>query len=234
MKQLIFNNIVAKDLGLIVVEGADETLSQEVYDTIKVEGRNGSLIVNKGYYEDIKKTFTLTTIEHFEEDEIPQMVQKIKDFLLNVEDNRLFYTYEDRYNIVKKVVVEDIATSLEKFGDVEVTFICEPFYYVEEYDIERREELFTYTNKGDLESYPKITIYGVGDITLTVNDTKMEIGNVSMSVIIDSKLLMCYDENGIKNKEVTGNYPTLDIGENTISIDGSFNKITIEPRTVYK
>ena len=117
MKQLVFNNIISSDLGIVVVEGSPEILTQEVYKKIDVEGRNGSLIVNQGYYKDIEKKFLLTTVEHFEEDEIPDMIQKVKDWLFNIEDSRLLYSHPDRYNIVKKVVTGDIKTSLEEYGD---------------------------------------------------------------------------------------------------------------------
>ena len=237
MKQLVFNNIISSDLGIVVVEGSPEILTQEVYKKIDVEGRNGSLIVNQGYYKDIEKKFLLTTVEHFEEDEIPDMIQKVKDWLFNIEDSRLLYSHPDRYNIVKKVVTGDIKTSLEEYGDFEVTFICEPFYYAVEYEIESKETEMTLYNYGDFESYPKIEIYGnAKNLMLNINAQQMVINSVTNYIEIDSKLMIVRDKIGNKLMATTGEFPTLSKDENIITITGvtDFEKVVITPRTIYR
>ena len=234
MKKLIFNNIVAKDLGFIVTASSSEILTQEVFEEVEVEGRNGSLMINKGYYPSITREFSITTIEHFEDDEIPALIGKIKDWLFNITDSRLFYAYEDRYHIVQKVVVEDIQTSLEEFGDFIVKFICEPFLYLVEADLDLNKSM-TYANTGDFPSYPNVTIYGNGDITFTINDNSFSIKNVAISVNIDSKLMACVDSEGNnKLQDMTGDFLTLDKEDNMISWSGNITRVIITPRTIFR
>ena len=52
-KKLIFNNICSEELGIIVVEGPPEVLAQEEYEEIIIEGRNGTLIENKGTFPNV-------------------------------------------------------------------------------------------------------------------------------------------------------------------------------------
>nr|WP_295574180.1 phage tail domain-containing protein [uncultured Intestinibacter sp.] len=234
-KKLIFNNICSEELGIIVVEGPPEVLAQEEYEEIIIEGRNGTLIENKGTFPNIEKSFILTTIDL--DQDIDLMVEKIKTWLFNIKDNKLLYAIPNRYNIVKKVIIdEDIKTTFEEYGDFTVKFICEPFYYdLLKKDITVTEKETKVYNNGDFNSSPIIIIYGTGDLQLTINNTTVQINNVDERVLLDSKLFLCLDkDNNNKSIDMIGNFPTLDIGENTITWVGNITKLDISPRIIYR
>lgn len=234
MRKLIFNNICSEEIGIIVVEGPPEILAQEEYEEIEVEGRNGNLIVNKGTYKDIEKGFLLTTIDLDLDIEI--IIEKIKKWLFEIKDNKLLYAIDNKYNIVKKVIMEeDIKTSFEEYGDFKVKFLCEPFYYkLNEKPIILTTQGNVY-NDGDFESEPCIKIYGTGDIQLTIGSTTVQINDVVDSVTLDSKLLLCLDADGNnKSIDMIGNFPLLTQGNNAISWIGTVTKIEILPRTAYR
>lgn len=234
-KKLIFNNICSEELGIIVVEGPPEVLAQEEYEEIIIEGRNGTLIENKGTFPNVEKSFILTTIDL--DQDIDLIIEKIKIWLFNIKDNKLLYAIPNRYNIVKKVVIEeDIKTTFEEYGDFKIKFLCEPFYYnLLEKDITITEKGTKFYNKGDFNSNPKIVIYGTGDLQLTINDTTVQINNVDERVLLDSKLFLCLDkDNNNKSIDMIGNFPTLDIGENTITWVGNITKLDISPRIIYR
>ena len=234
-KKLRFNNICSEELGIIVVEGPPEVLAQEEYEEIIIEGRNGTLIENKGTFPNIEKSFILTTIDL--DQDIDLMVEKIKTWLFNIKDNKLLYAIPNRYNIVKKVIIdEDIKTTFEEYGDFTVKFICEPFYYdLLKKDITVTEKETKVYNNGDFNSSPIIIIYGTGDLQLTINNTTVQINNVDERVLLDSKLFLCLDkDNNNKSIDMIGNFPTLDIGENTITWVGNITKLDISPRIIYR
>lgn len=234
-KKLIFNNICSEELGIIVVEGPPEVLAQEEYEEIIIEGRNGTLIENKGTFPNVEKSFILTTIDL--DQDIDLMIEKIKMWLFNIKDNKILYAIPNRYNIVKKVIIEeDIKTTFEEYGDFKIKFLCEPFYYdLLEKNITITEKGTKFYNKGDFNSNPKIVIYGTGDLQLTINDTTVQINNVDERVLLDSKLFLCLDkDNNNKSIDMIGNFPTLDIGENTITWIGDITKLDINPRIIYR
>lgn len=234
-KKLIFNNICSEELGIIVVEGPPEVLAQEEYEEISIEGRNGTLIENKGTFPNIEKSFILTTIDI--DQDINLMIEKVKKWLFDIKDNKLLYSIENKYNIVKKVIIEeDIKTTFEEFGDFKVKFICEPFYYnLLEKNIIVTQKQTTIYNSGDFTSAPKIIIYGTGDLQITINDTTVQINNVDERVLLDSKLFLCLDkDNNNKSIDMIGNFPTLDVGENTITWTGNITKLEISPRIIYR
>ena len=234
-KKLIFNNICSEGLGILVVEGPPEVLAQEEYEEISIEGRNGTLIENKGTFPNIEKSFILTTIDL--DQDIDLMIEKIKMWLFNIKDNKLLYAIPNRYNIVKKVVIEeDIKTTFEEYGDFKIKFLCEPFYYdLLKKDITVTEKETKVYNNGDFNSSPIIIIYGTGDLQLTINNTTVQINNVDERVLLDSKLFLCLDkDNNNKSIDMIGNFPTLDIGENTITWVGNITKLDISPRIIYR
>ena len=121
-KKLIFNNICSEELGIIVVEGPPEVLAQEEYEEIIIEGRNGTLIENKGTFPNVEKSFILTTIDL--DQDIDLMIEKIKMWLFNIKDNKILYVIPNIYNIVKKVIIEeDIKTTFEEYGDFKIKFL---------------------------------------------------------------------------------------------------------------
>lgn len=242
-KKLVFNGYQAESLGFVVVEGAPEILAQENYEVVTVEGRNGNLLLNKGTYPDIEKVFTITAIDYMDEDDIEGMVNSIKQWMFNATDNRLYYAFRNKYNIVKKVIfTEDIKTSFETFGDFQVTFLCEPFYYIDEEVITvngstTSDVTQTFANNGDFESFPMLRVYGSGDVTFELNGEEISIENVSSYADIDSKLLICTDSQGrSKISDFLSSFPTLKIGENklTIKAGSGISRIEITPRTIYR
>ena len=245
MKRFKFNNQYLDELGFVVSEGSGEILAQEEYELIEVEGRNGSLLVNKGTYQDIEKTFIISAVDFIEDENIEDMIKNIKKIFFDITDFRLFYAFEKKYNIVKKVVFnEDIKTVFEEFGDFQITFLCEPFYYEIEDNVEliksNIDEITTkvFTNDGDFDSSPIIEVYGTGDVEFILNGEIINIDNVSTKVTIDTKLLLCLDNNNnnSKLKDFQNDFPTLPRGSNTLSVYRTENisRIVITKRTIYR
>lgn len=86
-------------------------------------------------------------------------------------------------------------------------------------------------NKGNVYSLPKITIYGVGDINLGVNeeDTFYITLGLEEYITIDTTNLEAVKDGTLKNRLVTGNYDNFELksGVNTINYDGIVEKIIL-------
>lgn len=155
--------------------------------------------------------------------------------MFDVKDNKLLYAINNKYNIVKKIIIdEDIKTTFEEYGDFKISFICEPFYYAtNEKAIILTKESVIYNN-GDLESKPNIKIYATGTVQLTINNETIQVKDINEYVEIDSKLLLCLNaDKTSKNKDYIGDFITLDKGKNKVSWTGDVTKVEILPRTIY-
>lgn len=86
-------------------------------------------------------------------------------------------------------------------------------------------------NKGNVYSLPKITLYGVGDINLGVNEEDAFYITLGLEeyITIDTTNLEAVKDGVLKNRLVTGNYDNFELksGVNTINYDGIVEKIIV-------
>jgi len=230
--ELYFNNNTNLDLNLFLENYPSIPVSNEEYEEIRVEGRNGSLYINKGTYEDKKIPFTFTILSP----RIDIDFNRVYEWLTDIQDNRLIFSRNDRCYKIKKVLFSNLEKEFRSIGQFEVTFICEPFTC--DLDSTRYEittNNFTFNYVGNAPSEPLIKVYGGGNIQLTINNETMQINNVSNYVEIDSKLMQVRNADGTsKDNDTLGDFILFAKGENSISYTGAVTKMIVEYTTQYK
>ena len=89
-------------------------------------------------------------------------------------------------------------------------------------------------NKGLEVSKPIFMLEGSGTIEIAVNGInifKYTFPNGENKVIVDSLKEEAYLEGVYKNRNMLGEFPKLEVGNNTISWTGTLTKIEIEPKS---
>lgn len=220
-----FNNKNSFDnMGLKITNRPNIPIAEKNLSEYVIEGRNGTLTEDLETYKNIEIPINFNFIER---SDFFEKILNIKKWLLDIKDNRLLFSDSRYYYKVKYVKCNDIARSLKVIGRLTVIFVCEPFLY------SCSKNTFTsqpaiLKNSG-LVSQPLIKAFGNGNILLNINDITLTIKDVSNYVIIDSDLQNCYDEFGLKNNKMFGDFPVLQEGENTIAWSSNVTKIEIEP-----
>lgn len=103
---------------------------------------------------------------------------------------------------------------------------AQPIYYVEV-----RNESMTVKNEGNYQAKPTMTIYGSGNISVSVNGS--EIFNIALGdegyITIDTAAMEAYQDGILKNRLVTGDYNNfmLNVGNNTVSFTGEVDQVVI-------
>lgn len=230
--EIYFNQERSLHLNLYLENYPSIPISNEEYEEIQVEGRSGSLIINKNTYPDKKIPFTFTILSQ----QIDIDFGKVYEWLTEIEDNKLVFGREDRCYKVKKVIFGDIQKEFRSIGEFDVTFLCEPFTQ----DLEKTVHEITTSGfkinyDGNAPGDSLIKIYGYGNIQLTINGETMQINNVNDYVEIDSDLLQVRNQDKTsKDNDSLGDFILLEKGINTVSYTGSVTKIVIEYITKYK
>ena len=202
--EIFFNGYYSSYWGLGVAEYPNIQRLNEVVEDIDLEGRNGSLTIKSGTYKD--RTISIT-FRLLDSDRFWIMVDDFEDWLLNVNDNRLFYDRQDRCFIVKRVVFGDITKEIRKYGELQVDFIVKPFM----------EDLTP------------------SSFTFLENEKLTIIENVQEEITIDSEYMMCFDKNNTnKLSDMIGKFPELAVGENDIVVSSNVNKVTIKYTNFYR
>lgn len=104
---------------------------------------------------------------------------------------------------------------------------AQPIYFVS-----AKPESFTVTNAGNYTAKPIMTIYGSGNINVSLNGN--EVFTISLQgetyITIDTAQMEAYADGALKNRLVTGNYNNfaLQVGENTITFGGDVTQATID------
>ena len=89
----------------------------------------------------------------------------------------------------------------------------------------------TIRNSGTVYSEPLITVYGSGDITLTINGADFPLYGVQGSITIDSEMMEVFKGSTNQNGKYGGaEFPRFEVGKNEIRWTGNVSKIKIQPR----
>ncbi|WP_195264093.1 distal tail protein Dit [Clostridium sp. 1001275B_160808_H3] len=229
--EIYFNGNKSLDLNLYLETSPYIPTTNAEYEEVLVEGRSGKLIVNKGTYPDKKITFTFTILSS----QIDMDLERIYEWLTEIEDNRLIFDREDRCYKVKNVIFGYMNKKFENIAAVDITFLCEPFSQ----DLNKTIHEITSSGykiyyNGNAPGDTLIKIYGAGNIQLTINGETMQINNIIDYVEIDSDLLQVRNEDGTSKDDTLGDFILLEKGENIISYTGSVTKIVLEYTTKYK
>lgn len=230
--ELYFNGNSNLNLNLFLEEYPSIPISNEEYEEVPIEGRNGNLIINKGTYKDKSIPFTFTILSQ----KVDIDFLRIYKWLTEIEDNRLVFGRSDRCYKVKKVIFGNLEKEFRSIGEFEVSFLCEPF--IQDVEVSKHEITssgFKFLYYGNAPADTLVKIYGNGNIQLTINVETMQIDNVSNYVEIDSKLMQVRNKNGTsKDMDTLGDFVLFDNGQNIISYAGTVTKIILEYTTNYK
>lgn len=230
--EIYFNTNTSLDMHIYLEKYPSIPVANEDYEEVLVEGRSGSLIINKGTYPDKKIPLTFTLLHK----DIYVKFDEIYEWLTNIVDNRLVCSRKDRCYRVKKVLFGNIEKEFRTIGEFEVTFICEPFsedLYQTVYEITTNNFKFNYDGNAPADTL--IKVYGSGNVQLTIDRETMQINNVADYVEIDSNLLQVRNQDGTsKDDDTLGDFVLFTKGENTISYTGNVTKIVVEYTTKYK
>ena len=89
----------------------------------------------------------------------------------------------------------------------------------------------TIRNSGTVYSEPIITVFGSGDVTLTINGADFPLYGVEESITIDSEMMEVFKGDTNQNGKYGGaKFPRFEVGKNEISWTGNVSKIKIQPR----
>jgi len=230
--EIYFNNNTSINLNLYLEEYPSIPISNEEFEEVPVEGRNGLLYINKGTYPDKPIPFTLTILS----EDIEIDFDKVYEWLTEIQDNRMIFGRQDRCFVVKKVLFGNLKKEFRSIGEFEITFICEPFSC----DLNSTVYVITSNNfsfyyGGNAPAEPLIKVYATGNIQLTINGETMQINNVTNYVEIDSDLMQVRNiDLTSKDDDVLGDFSLFSKGENTIVYTGAITKIIVEYTTNYK
>lgn len=220
-----FKGIDSRDMGVTVTAMPPSVRADKRVNAITIPGRNGNLHFDDEVYESYVNTMECAIKNRAKIDEIAAWLVGSGDMIYSTEPNKVYKVF-----IANKI---EIAQMMRKFQKFMLSMDTQPF----KYSVSARSENLELTspttirNKGTVYSQPTITVYGNGNITLTINGTNYGLTSVDSYITIDSEMMEVYkDSTNANNKYSAMDFPRFEVGQNSISWTGSVTKVEIIPK----
>lgn len=224
MGYFIFKNIDSRDVkGLITSVLPPITKPKMRTQVLTLDGRDGSIITPLGF-EAYKKTVKIGLTNGYD----------INDIIawLNGAGQLVFSTEPEKYYNAQIIEAVDYERLL-RFKTAEIVFDVQPFKYstterTRTFDV-AGAQFIKIANAGNYTAKPLINIKGSGTINFSVNGVQaftLEL-QTNDNITLDSAEQEAYDDNGLRNRAMNGNFPVLAIGTNTLSWTGTITEIQI-------
>lgn len=225
---VIFNGVDSRDIkGLIIQELPAISRPKVRTEKITIDGRDGDIINELGY-QSYTKTMSIGLNMQADLDEVMNYFSGRGKIIFSNEPEREYTVIIDDkidYNRLVKFRTANVKlyTQPYKYLVGEAPFIIEP----------TNETSLKVGNQGNINSKPVLTIWGTGTITISINS--VETFTLTMNnngyIVVDSLNEEAYKEGILKNRQMTGQFPVLKPGLNTISWSGSLTKLKVEPKS---
>lgn len=197
-------------------------------ETTEIDGKDGDIIDELGYAS-YDKTLKIGLTSSDNIDKIIKFFSGSGKIIFSNEPDKYYKAY-----IYEQVDYE----RLLKFKEADITIHVQPFkYLLNEEDIVlniTNQTSLVVNNQGLEKSKPIIKLYGSGTISISLNSlTSFSVNIVEEDgyVIIDSTEEEAYTDTELKNRNMTGEFPLLESGDNTITWTGNLTKIEITPNS---
>lgn len=229
MAEIIWKNKSSKEIeGLIITETPPISKPKMKVNKIEIDGRDGDIVEKVGY-ESYTKNIGIGLTRNFDIDEVIKYFTGEGELVISDEPDRVYIAsiYDDID--YEKLLIMRKAT---------VKFHVQPFKYLKD---ENKVSLnvttqtsIDVTNQGLEISKPILVLEGSGVVEIAVNGINIfryTFPSDETKVTIDSLEEEAYQEGVYKNRNMLGEFPKLEVGNNTISWTGTLTKIEIDPKS---
>lgn len=221
----IFKGIDSRDMGILISSMPERVKPQKRIREIVIPGRQGSLIEDEGCYESYTLSMECGCRGADRLDEVITWLDGSGDLILCTEADKVY-----RATVHNAISIGDVIYLYNYFL---IQFQVFPLKYSvntfgDGLSLRAPQRIY---NKGTVYAEPTITVYGSGDILLTINGEEFGLLDVSGHVTINSELMEVYRGNVNCNNQFQGwEFPRFVVGENKISWFGNVERVEVEPK----
>ena len=216
------HKISSKQLGLRFTAPVEIPAATRRVDDIEVAGRAGSLTRFAGW-DDTEISLPLAVQGGVE-------AYRAVAFALANASTVGFSGEPGLFRYLKHVEVSPLVREMGSWGMFQADLTCAPFTYL---DAGLKPVTLnasgTITNPGLLPADPVITVFGTGQLELTINSTKHVVASPAGQVTLDSARLVGHVAGKAQSDALTGVFPQLQPGANQIEFGAGVSKIVVQP-----
>ncbi len=229
MLSIKWNGIESQTIpGLIICELPPITKPKMKTTITKIDGRDGDIIEELGY-ESYTKNIKIGLARNYDINQVIKYFTGSGELIMSNEPDKIY-----NCKIIDKIDYD----KLINFKKATVKYYTQPFKYKKEEStitlLINGQTSLSVNNIGLEKSKPIIKLTGSGTVAISINGSTVfnyTFPSGETEVIIDSLQEEAYLNGTFKNRNMTGEFPVLNPGTNTISWTGSLTKIEIQPKS---
>ena len=230
LNYFMIGEVSSLDYGVIISDAAVFDAPARVYESVNVPGRNGAVIFDEGYYENVTVTYEASLLNK------NSNLDGFRGWLMShTKYVRLEDTYHpEEYRLAIPSGGIQVSTEhANKIGHFKVQFDCKPQRFLKSGEMGTvYTEDVTLFNPTQYASKPLIRVYGngvlgIGDGTITIASHPFEY------IDLDCDLADAYCGGGNANSYVTlsgDNYPSFEVGTTGLTLGTGISSIEVFPR----
>lgn len=242
-----FKNINSRDKGLSILKLPPRIKPEIRGEMITIPGRDGFLFESEDAYNG--KTLEIECTFLPPDNKTPQQIDTmIKEILvwLDGDGKLIFSDYPDYYYDAKVINAIPIERLFKRYRRFMLAFEVQPFAksnnVITENIVAGSTQNVVVSTHLNITSYykvkPILTLTGEGNIDISINNNIIHLSNLDRKIIIDTEMMNCVDEEGDNmNSYMTGDFPTLEPGDNEFLItplsNASFVSLKVEYRSLW-
>ena len=231
---IVFGGEASADYGMVVSEAPTFEKPTRKNTVYQVPGRNGAIVFQQDAWNDVTRKYKVWIAEDENEDLATKANAVLGWLYSKTGYQRLEDNFEpDVFRLAYYNGGQSVSNELTQYGETTLTFTCRPerFYKI-------GEDAISVTNGDKINNFTRYTskplihieVASATTITVTANGKTISAA-VTDYINIDCETMNAYrltSEN--KNGDISGDFPTLAPGTNTIGITGTLTSCTITPR----
>lgn len=213
----------------VLIENAPETnRPARKMDRYEVPGRNGDIVVAQDAWENVPRTYDLVAYGG----DYNQMTSALMEWLYAPSG---YQRLEDSFDaLVYRLAYVSEATDIENLvnenGRCTVSFECDPRRFLKAGESAvSLSGTGTITNPTRFTAKPVITVSGSGNGTIECGGNTITIAGIYDGMTIDCEQMDAYAGTTNLNNLVSGSFPVIPGGEQTITITGGITSISVVP-----
>lgn len=224
MNYIILNGNSSKAVQGLLIQELPPISKPQMRSSIEtIDGRDGDIITRLGYAAYSK----VLTIGLKKDADVNQVIA----FFVNNDSGKITFSNEPdlyyRFDLLEAIDFE----RLIRYKQAKVTFHVQPFKWsLKEGNTELylpSDKVVSVINSGNIYSMPVLQIRGFGNVTVSLNGIQIFTIQFSTTaaetITIDTSAMEAYDNNGLRNRAVTGDYSKFRfaVGRNALKFGGT-------------
>lgn len=226
---IAYDGVLSTTLGIVITAAPEITVPERKGKSYSVPGRNGDIIRQQNAWENVEQVYEIAYWDDYPADTaaIAAWLHKGRGY------RRLRDTFDASHYRLAYVANEmGTVNMMRTTGTAKLTFVCDPRRFLVSGETETSYSASaTVTNPTVFTAKPKVKVYGSGSGTVSVGGNTMQIDSITSGMILDGEAQNATNAAGTANynQYVTGEWPELSAGANTVSFTGGVTSVTITP-----